>query len=267
MYHKTIEEILNEEIKLRDSSRVFYKEMKQNLKLETVCILTCEAGEWGTEILTYLAGVPFQNEIGILGGVMAGGSYALYHVYKHAKKHNAKNVSIIDAAGYAASTESGCVIGATMSEYAAGKFIATTNNPLTLNSAIVRGGALVPAFAIGLFLMSAFTYNKKKEVARGIAEKGALEKIKPSFEHELNKSKLEIKGKSSLFIKERKLPKTYQKDFKKETDSLYVFQSKIARAKPEYGHEIHEYCEDLFKEAGHNLTLVENIYSCSEHSH
>jgi len=267
MEHKTIEEILNEEIRLRDSSRAFYKEMKQNLKLEAVCILTCEAGEWVTEILTYLAGMPFQNEIGILGGITAGGSYALYHVYKHAKKHNSRNVSFIDAAGYAASTESGCIIGATMSEYAAGKFIATTNNPLTLNSAIVRGGALIPAFAVGLVLMSVFTYNKKKEVARGVAEKGALDKIKPDLEHRLKRNKLEIIGKNSLFIKEKNLQKTYQGNFNKETDSLYVFQSKIVRAKPGYGNGLQEYCEELFKEVGYNLTFVDNIYSCSEHHH
>lgn len=267
MEHRTIEEILNEKITLEDNARAFYKEMKQNFKLETICILTCEAGEWLTEIGAYLSGITFQNEIGILGGITAGGSYALYHVYKHAKKHNAKNVSLIDAAGYAASTESGCVIGATMSEYTAGKFIATNNNPLTLNSAIIRGGALVPAFAIGLVLMSAFTYAKKKELARGVAKKGALEKLKPSLEYELDENKLEIKGKNSLFIKEKKLPKTYQKDFDKETGSLYIFQSKIIRAKPEYGHEIQEYCEEMFKESGYDLTFVDNIYSCSEHHH
>lgn len=268
MEHKTIEEILNEEIKLKDSSKAFYKEMKQNFKLEAICILACETGEWATEIATYLAGMPFQNEIGILGGVTVGGSYALYHVYKHAKKHNAKNVSLIDAAAYAASTESGCIIGATLSEYAAGKFIATTNNPLTFNNALVRAGALIPAFAIGLVLMSSFTYVKRKEVARGVAKKGALEKIKPNLEYKLKNNKLEIKGKNSLLIKERKLPKTYQKDFDKETDSLYVFHSKIARVKPEYSHEIQEYCEGLFKETDNDITFVENIYSCSQnHKH
>lgn len=266
---KTIEEILDEEVKLKDNFRMFYKEMKQNLKLETVCILACEAGEWATEIATYLGGIAFQNEIGILGGITAGGSYALYHVYKHAKKHNTKNVALTDAAAYAASTESGCIIGATLSEYSAGKFIATTNNPLTFNNAMIRGVALAPAFAIGLVLMSAFTYNKKKETARYVTKKGALEKIKPGLEHHLNKNKLEIKGRNnSITIKETNLPKTYQKDFNKEIDSLYTLQSKIVRAKPEYSHEIEEYCEELFKKAGYDLIPVENIYSCSgHHSH
>lgn len=265
---KTIEEILNEEIKLKDNSKIFYKEMKQNLKLEAICILTCEAGEWVTEIIMYLGGVAWQNEIGILGGIAAGGSYALYHVYKHAKKHNAKNVSLGDAAAYAASTESGCVIGATLSEYSAGKFITTTNNPLDLNNAIIRGGSLVPAFAIGLVLMSAFTYSKKKEIARWIGKKGALEKIKPDLEHSLEKNKLEIRGKNSnMAIKEKKLPKIYQNDFSKENNSLYILQSKIARAKPEYCHVLEDYCEELFKKAGYELTEVENIYSCSKHHH
>ncbi len=263
---KTIEEILNEKVKLKDNSKIFYKEMKQNLRLEAICILACETGEWATEILAYTAAMPFQNEIGILGGITAGGSYALYHVYKHAKKHNAEKVSLTDAAGYAASTESGCIIGATLSEYAAGKFIATTNNPLTLNNAIVRACALIPAFGIGLILMSLFTYNKKREIARGVAKKEALEKIKPKLEYSLKKNKLGI-GKKSLLIKEKKLPATYQKDFNKETDSLYVLKSKIVRAKPEYSNVVKDYCKELFQEAGFDLTFVEDIYSCTEHEH
>lgn len=267
MKRKTIENILKEEVKFRDTSKMFYREMKQNIRLEAICILSCEAGEWLTEIGAFLAGAAYQNEIGIIGGIAAGGTYALYHVYQHAKKHNSKNVSFADAAAYAASTEGGCVVGATLSEYAAGKFMTTTNNPLTLNSAIVRGIALVPAFAIGLLLMSTFTYAKKKEVARGIAKKGALKKIKPKgLDYKLKKNKLEIKGKNSNFlIKEKKLPKTYQNDFNKKTDSLYIVKSKIARAKPEYGHVIEKYCERLFKKAGSKLELVDNIYACSEH--
>lgn len=268
MKHKTIEDVLNEEVKFKDSSKMFYKEMKQNFKLEALCILTCEAGEWLTEIIAFSAGATYQNEVGILGGIAAGGSYALYHVYKHAKKHNSKNVSFADAAGYAASTESGCVIGATLSEYAAGKFMTATNNPVTLNSAIIRGCTLIPAFAIGLVLMSAFTYAKKTEVARGVGKKGALRSIKPlpSLECKLKKNKLKVKGKNSNFlIKEKKLPKTYQNDFNKETDSLYIIKSRIARSKPECGHVIQEYCKGLFKEAGHDLEFVDNIYSCSEH--
>lgn len=266
--HKGIEEILDEKVTLKDSSKTFYKEMKHNLKLEAVCILSCEAGEWATEILAFLARTPFQNELGILGGISVGGSYALYHVYKHAKEHNTKNASLIDAAGYAATTESGCIVGATLSEYAAGKFITTTNNPLALDNAIIRASALVPAFAIGLVLMSAFTYAKKKEVGRWIGEKGALKKILPkdNLDYKLSNDTLEVKGKRSGFsIKEKNLPATYCHSFDKEKNSLYLLSSKIARTKPEYSHVLEEYCEELFKEAGYALTPVSNIYSCTEH--
>lgn len=266
--HKSIEEILGEKVKFKDNSKTLYKEIKHNLKLEAVCILACETGEWATEILAYTAGISFQNEIGILGGITAGGTYALYHVYRHAKKHNTESASLIDAAKYVAATEGGCIIGATGSEYAAGKFLAITNNPLTLSNAIIRGVALFPAFAIGLVFMSIFTYNKKKEVARWVGEKNLLKKIraKGSLGYKLIKDKLEVKGKrSNFFIKEKKLPGTYHKDFDKEKNSLYILQSKIIRSKPGYAWIMQDYCGELFKEAGCSLTFVDNIYSRFEH--
>ncbi len=264
--HKTLEEILDEKISLKDSSRAYYREMKKNLKLEAACILACEAGEWLTEIGAFLAGLSFYNEIGILGGITAGASYSMYHVYKHAKKHNSGNASLVDAAAYFVSTESGCVIGATMSEYAAGKFIAATNNPLTWNNAMVRALTLAPAFGIGLVLMSAFTYVKGKETVRGVSKKGILQELKPNMEYEPNSNKLEIKGKgSSLLIKEKKLPATYRKEFDKNKYSVYSMQSNIARVNPEYSHVVEEYCEDLFQKAGYELTIVNNVYSCTEH--
>jgi len=264
--HKSIEDILDEKITFGDRSRAFYNEMKKNLKLETFCILACESGEWLTEIGAFLAGCSFQNEIGILGGVSAGATYALYHVYKHAKKHGEGKASLVDAAGYALSTESGCIIGATLSEYSAGKFFTSSNNPLTLDNAAIRGVALVPAFGIGLVLMSAFTYRKTKECSRGVSEKKVLEELKPSLEYKLDKNKLEITGKgSSLIIKEKNLPKTYQNSFDKTKCSLYTINSDIVRAKPEYGHEVEEYCEGLFQQAGHELRFMDNIYSCTSH--
>jgi hypothetical protein len=264
--HKTIEEILDEKISFKDNYNAFYREMKRNLKLETICILSCETGEWLTEIGAFLAGCSFQNEIGILGGVSAGASYALYHVYKHAKKHGKEKASFIDAAWYAGSTESGCVIGATLAEYSAGKFIVSSNNPLTLGNAAIRAATLVPAFGIGLVLMSTFTYWKRRECSRGISEKKVLENLKPSLEYKIDKDKLEILGKgSSLIINEKNLPKTYQNSFDKTKYSLYAVDSDIVRAKPEYCHEVDEYCEELFQQAGHKLELVDNIYSCASH--
>lgn len=189
----------------------------------------------------------------------------MYHAYKHAKSHGG-NASLIDAAWYAGSTESGCVIGATFSEYSAGKFFTASNNPLTLDNAVIRGAALVPAFGVGLVIMSAFTYAKNKECARGVSEKGILEKLKPSLDYKIHKNKLEIIGEgSSLIIKEEKLPKTYQKSFDKNKYSLYNVKSDIVRAKPEYCHEVEEYCGNLFKEAGYELNLMENIYCCTGH--
>ena len=269
--HKSIEEILDEKVRFKDNRRMFYKEMKQNFKLETICILACETGEWGTEILAYAANLPLMNEVGILGGVLLGGSYALYHVYKHAKAHNAENASLWDAAGYAASTESGCIIGATLSEYSAGKFVATTNNPIALNNVIVRGAALLPAFGIGLCLMSAFTYNKKKEIARWVGDKGILPDVKPKngLEYQLEGNKLEINGENSnMIIREKKLPRTHRKDHDMEKESLFTLQSKLARAKPEYAGIMTGYCEKLLTKEGHSLTPVSNIYVCSgSHGH
>ncbi|MBU4502456.1 MAG: hypothetical protein KKA79_07705 [Nanoarchaeota archaeon] len=274
--HKTIEDVLNEDIQFGDKAKALWKEMKTNVKLEAACILACEFGEWGTEILAYGIGLPFMNEIGILGGVALGGGYALYHVYQHAKAHNEGVPSLLDAAAYAGSTESGCIIGATLAEYSAGKFVATVNNPLALSNILVRGAALIPAFGIGLTLMSSFTYTKKKEVVRWVSEKDAIKNIKAegNLEHKLNKNKLEIKGQNSnMIIKEKGLPRTYHNDYDKDKNSLYLIQSKIARAKPDYGQIVQDHAEHLFEEAGYSINPVFNIYSCStscgeqEHEH
>ena len=151
----------------------YIRECKTNLVLETKCILACEIGEFFVETGAYFTSLPHINEIGAIGGTAAGFWYAIDHILKHGKKHK-KNASVADAAGYAASTEFGCVASATVTEYIAGKFSSIPNNPLSIPNMGMRVGSLPAALILGLIVMSGFTYRKQNEAGRFIAANNAL---------------------------------------------------------------------------------------------
>jgi len=260
--HRSIDDVLSEKVTLGDNVRAFYKEMKTNLRLEAACIAACETGEWGTEALAYLINAPFMNELGLAGGISVGASYAIHHVYRHARARH-KTPSFGDAAGYVATTESGCIIGATLTEYSLGKFATRlSQNPVSTSNIIVRGLGLIPAFGIGLVLMSAFTF-RKQEIARWAGEKDVLIDLKreESLEYSLNGRKLRVRGANSGFtLKERSLPATYRADFDGENSALYVLSSNLAKTTP-YGCCIQDYCEGMFKASGHELVKVEGLHA------
>jgi len=208
--------------------------------------------EWATEIGAYLSKLPLQNEIGIIGGIAAGFSYAMYHIYKDARKHHAR-ASFSDATLYAASTESGCVISATLAEYISGKIISTAHNPLAQSNIPLRLGSLVPSFGLGLLVMSAFTYAKKKEVCRFISEKDTLHKLQTEGRLEVRYygKHMKVRGNASGFmLTEKRHPKVYHNEFDAKNFSLYVISSRLARAKPAYAGELEEYVFSMFKNAG-----------------
>mgnify|MGYP007026218199 CR=1 FL=1 len=180
-----IVEILNQKHSTNDKVKGYFKECKSNVRIEGVCIAMCELGELLSESLAYSASLPNTNELGLLGGILLGGSYALRESFKKGKANNA-NASIIDAAAYTASTESGCVIGATSSEYLIGKLLTASNNPLQGTNLAIRAGGLPVAFGVGLAIVSGFTYSKKSETCQLISKKGALLSIYNSWRDEVD---------------------------------------------------------------------------------
>ncbi|MBW2985656.1 hypothetical protein KY313_03320 [Candidatus Woesearchaeota archaeon] len=263
-----IVEILNQKHSTNDKVKGYFKECKSNVRIEGVCIAMCELGELLSESLAYSASLPNTNELGLLGGILLGGSYALRESFKKGKANNA-NASIIDAAAYTASTESGCVIGATSSEYLIGKLLTASNNPLQGTNLAIRAGGLPVAFGVGLAIVSGFTYSKKSETCQLISKKGALLSIYNSWRDEvdcnLSNSILLLKGgQNNLEIKEKDIPKTYRNKFNPFTDSLYISSSPVSRYDPESKSILNDAIINSFNNLNKEVNVISNIYKCGD---
>ena len=250
-----------------DKVRGYLDECRSNVRLEGVCIVMCEMGELFSEVIAYNASMPHMNEFGLLGGILFGGGYALHHTFKHGKAHN-PNASVMDAGIYALSTESGCVIGATSSEYLIGKFLTTSNNPFNATNLAIRTGGLPVAFIVGLGMVSGFTYVKKNESCQLISDKGSLSELYKRWEKvgscELDNNKLLVKGQSSnLKIKEVPIPRTYQQEFNPVKNSLYKVTSPIARYDREAKKKLKNAVFNSFKNLRTTVSEIPNIYDCS----
>lgn len=266
---------LDAKITFREKASAFGRECKDNALFEVVCIMACEIGELGGEVFAYNSSAEFlrdnMNEFGLFTGITLGGTYALAHVWNHAKKHS-KNPSLIDAASYAGATESSCVVAATGTEYSAGKFIGTALNPFTGINLAIRLAALPVAFLIGTAAMSSLTFRKKSEAFRFISERDALRDVAEILEDKdcsiyANYHSMKINGKDSYVkISERKLPRSYRDGFNPDNHSLYLVTSPAIRYLPELKRNLETLATEFFTEAGKTITPVGNPF-VHDHSH
>ena len=264
---ESILKVLEEDHSKKEKLKGYLKECKSNVRIEGVCIAMCELGELLSESLAYSASLPNTNEIGLLGGILLGGSYALRESFKKGKANNA-NASIIDAAAYTASTESGCVIGATSSEYLIGKLLTASNNPLQGTNLAIRVGGLPVAFAVGLGIVSGFTYAKKSETCQLISKRGSLLPLYHLWRNDsdcnLSNGILKLNGENNkLEIKEKDIPKTYREKFNPFTDSLYITKSPVSRYNPKSREILSDAIINSFNKMNKEVNIIPNIYKCN----
>ncbi len=275
MYRKDLEEILahlDMPIPFSEKFKGYLRECKKNAGFEAACIAICEAGEFGAEVSAYLLSLPHMNELGLVGGTALGGAYAVYHTLRHGKQHN-RNASLYDAALYAGSTESACVISATGVEYLAGKLASIPNNPFSKPNIEMRVGALPLAFILGLAAMSALTYRKEDECDSFVSEKNALPdtmyhltlNMPKQYGVQLERDRLTITGKqSTLEIREHPLPRSPNFFHDKKKHSLYIARASVCRYRPETKQSLRMIVRSIFTEAGLDVRHFKNIF---EHGH
>ncbi|MGV8142032.1 MAG: hypothetical protein ACP5NS_00150 [Candidatus Pacearchaeota archaeon] len=249
----------------KDKKDAFFRECRRNLGLETACIAACEIGEFGSELVAYSKGLEDINTPGLFGGITLGLIYSLGHVYRHGKEHSGKT-SLREALSYALSTEAGCVVSATAVEYFLG--LATSRDPLSTTNLMIRGAGLIPAFALGLAVMSASTYFHNNEATRFLAKHKALPEVRDRLldsrvkEVVLNSDrKLRINGsESSLVVSERKVPKSISSGDGDLQKSLYVVRSPVCRYDSEARVIIAENMEQSFRDSGIDISRVHNVF-------
>lgn len=268
--------LLDKKRSFREKLSGYLEECRVNAALEFRCIALCEIGELLTEFGAYHASAPHMNEIGFLGGFVAGSSYAILHVLRHAKRHNHDGSSVVawrDLAAYVGSVELGCVVSAAGAEYAVGKFMTLSNDPFSGANVALRLGTLPFAFAIGLGVFAGLTYGRKQEVTRFLSKKQRLPRIHrylhssllhSGAKHTFSDRSLRISGESSsLVILERRVPKTYWAHVSPDDYSLYVARCPVARYDGEVRSELKEFVFAAFQGAGLSVHPVSDIYACS----
>ena len=260
---------LDHEHSFKEKVAGYLQECRKNVGFETICIGVCEIGEFTAEAASYALSLPHMNELGLLGGTALGGAYAVYHTLRHGKKHHAR-ASLVDAAIYAGSTESSCVISATGTEYLAGKLSSIPNNPFDPFNITMRLGALPIAFGLRLALMSAFTYRKKDEAGQCIATKNILPIINNYFMKNIpiaypikadNKTLTILGAQGKITMKERALPRTYHYMYKKETHALYSIHSAVCRYCPEMKEDLENLLKESFANAGLDADPTHEIFA------
>lgn len=246
----------------------YLHQCRKNTGFEAVCIAICEVGEFGAEVASSLLSLPHINELGLLGGTALGGAYAVYHTFRHGRKHNAL-ASLYDAVVYAGSTESACVLSATTTEYLAGKLSATPNNPFDPVNLEMRLAALPAAFVLGLTAMSLLTYRKQDEAGQVITLKGLLPQVKTNLSKHLQwkypitieKKTLTIAGsEEEIIIRERKLPRTHQKIYVDGAHALYTIHSPLCHYHPEFKEGIREILIEGFTQSNLEVQKTEDVF-------
>lgn len=243
----------------------FFRECRKNRGLEAACIAACEIGEFGSELVAYSQGLDDINTPGLVGGITLGLIYSLGHVYRHGKEHSGKT-SLREALSYALSTEAGCVVSATAVEYFLG--LATSRDPLSTTNLMIRGAGLIPAFALGLAVMSASTYFHNNEATRFLARRKALPEVRDRLLDSgvegvfLNSErKLRIKGsESSVVVSERKVPKSVSSGEQDLQNSLYLVRSPVCRYDSEARVIIAKNIEQSFRDSGIDISRVHNVF-------
>ncbi|MEK6903547.1 MAG: hypothetical protein AABW64_02800 [Nanoarchaeota archaeon] len=259
---------LNQEGTSRRKRREFLKECKENRKPELGCILACEAGEWGTEIVAYhgLSLGVGTNELGFLGGIALGTLAALFHTYRHGKKHNQKT-TIGSALNFALATESGCVLGATTVDYLAAKYAGMmediSNNPLDPTNMLIRAIALPFSYLAGLGIMSLITYRQREMGSRIIAEKDALLLVRERLEkyqslrlitHYNGNGVISLDGRiASITIEEKPLKKS-------ESEASYDIRSRVFRYRSDICEPATTLIFDCLDKEGKNPRRIEDAF-------
>jgi hypothetical protein len=257
--------VLNKEYSASDKYTTFRALRRMNRVPELLCVLACELGEKASEIGLYELDVDSWNNTAVAGGLLMGGAYALWHVFKDAKERS-QQAKLLEAVKYAGATESGCVVAATLTEWQASSFF----NPTTPYDAasLVPGVASLPlAYIIGLNVMSAISYFQAREAGQFIVPQNSLYILNTTQKQDLEKAGLSVKlGKEGekLVITGRNNSVTLIEKRVKGANATLVVRSPIVRYDHEAEHAIHEFVEAAFDRVKLPLKPIENIYA---HNH
>lgn len=264
--------VLNRESSLKRGWRSFIDECSGNKKFEFACIGVCEGSNFFItkgiyEVFGQTAPIALA---GFIGSVLFGGSYALWHVWRHGKKHD-KKTSIGDALVYAATTESACVLGTSLVDYLAGivaNIVSKHPDPWHGDNLGIQIGGLIPAFAIGLAAMSGLTYRKKREAGRIIADKESLDMLHEELQKNRNLRRYLRKEERTLVfeglqavmsIEEKALPRRYPLK-EREMRSLYIVRSRRFQQNNGVREAAAEAIYNALGKIGKNPRLLEDVF-------
>jgi len=235
-----IVDILNQKYSHKDKWRGFKGVMRENYKLEAICIGVCEAGDVFGGIAAYEIGFQSWNILGLPLGIIAGFGYAVMHTLKEGKEKS-QHVGLKDAIPYALSAELGCVVGATSLETAAVNLGNTFSpyDPVTLGLTI---GALPLAFGVGLVIMGGFSYYNKREVGSIIAESDSFpdvtDYVKKNFDDSglqihVSQRDLRLKGNhNNVVLSQRTIPHYLKKSLDPRKYSSHKIRLPVSRYDP-----------------------------------
>ena len=276
--------ILSTKVFFHEKAKVFGKELLNNAPLEGPCILICEIGDVLTTGLSVVSGVAssfISNALGGFGGVGFGGSYAKWHIKRDAESHGAipSGMEIFKAV---ASTESGCILGATFATSALGYFTSVNYDVFSPEGLVIRAVGLIPAFVVGDIAMSALSLAKKSEAGRFVAGRKQIPDLRerlyedarnlfgnkcdtPSIKRKDGKIVLRLKN-NSLRISEKTLPELYHDRFNPDENGLYTVNSPLVRYVPEFKGGLVSYLAQSMEDISGRVFPVKDPFA-HDHSH
>ena len=259
--------ILDEEYSFNIKKSSFISKLCHNTKAEYLCVLACEAGQKATETVAFLGGAEIWNKIGLIGGIFSGLGYALYHTKKH--DINDQKPSIKDTITFVASAETGCVIAATTIEYLVTN-LSQVNIPYSSENLMLTAFGLPIAFAIGLPIMTGFTYFNSREVGKFIAQDKSLNQLKADIINQDNselldfsekRNKIRILGKQNYVdIVRKRLPKKYIKEFNPDKYSLFTIRSPIARVNRASADKLLSLISSTYSTHNYPIKKIQSMY-------
>lgn len=264
---ENIVEILNREYSSNDRKSSFISKLRGNTKAEYLCILACEVGQKATETAAFLGGVAIWNKIGLVGGIISGLGYAIYHTRKH--EINGQKPGIRDTIAFVASAETGCVIAATTTEYLVVN-LSPVNIPYAPESLMLTAAGLPIAFAIGLPIMTGFTYFNSQEAGKFIAQDKPLDELKADILGQSNsklldfsekRNKTRIQGEQNYVdIVKKKIPKEYRNDFNPDEYDLFIVRSPIARVDRQSADKLLSLISDSYSTPSNPIKNIPSMY-------
>lgn len=256
-----------------NSRKALWELFRKNAKLEALCIAACEGGEVAAQVLLYEFGLQHWNELALPGGFAAGLTYAASHIYKHAKAYGIKP-NWVDALRYALTTESGCVVGATTTEWLAGN-LSGAQTPYEPEALIYSGAALPIAFLVGLSAMSISSFVRKNVFDQLIVEKDEVPDQLTMHESSLREAGLQlninkrgnrigISGTSSTFkIKLDGVPRHLRQQHDPRENQRATLKHPLARTNGEVVDSLRAFFDEMVPSG----FRIENPYECGGHEH